>query len=368
VVPNNVMLGWAKSIDAEYQWRTQSPNDNRSYGTGRLWLFEDCVSRQRAFRTHFLPPVAGVDAFGDTGDAPTGISDPVAPTSGFSLSGPNVTNSGTTYVSGTTAISVASTDNYFPKDLLRVFVRRFSSGGPVPSYPPGVPADPASFTLDGADGVKSVQFYAEDGAYAATSRCNVEPEQTRSFTLDNTPPVVTVSSPTPPGPTSYLSDAILPLSFTADDGTGSGVDPATAQHSVDGVVQPGPPGAVDLFDYPAGTHQYRAQQADALGNLGTASVPWLTTVTHDSLQNNLAKAYLTRACIADFSTFHSLDVKLQNAEAADGRGNDGASDHQLQAFKNEIEQRQGPLSEPGKRITRYCGNILTINATALQAA
>ncbi len=209
-VPNNVMTGWAKSIDAEYQWRVNSPNDNRSYGNGNMPLFEDCVSRVRVFRTTFKQPVVGIDAFGDAGDPPTPISDAVAPVSTLGVSGPNVTNSGQTFITDDTDIAIQSTDNYFDKPDLRVFVRTSPASGPAPAYGAGVPADPAPFRITGADGVHNVQFFARDGQ----GQCNTEAEQTRSFTLDGTPPVITVVSPAPPG-ASFASDVILPLDFTA---------------------------------------------------------------------------------------------------------------------------------------------------------
>lgn len=362
-VPNNVMLGWAKSIDAEYQWRTHSPRDGRSYGTGELWLFEDCLSRHRLFSKVFLPPVAGVDAFGDAGDPPTGRTDSAAPTSTLDVSGPTATSGGSTYVSGATQLAIRATDNYFDNGELKQFRRVFDPATAAPSYDAGL-GDADAFSLSGADGTRRVQFYAVDDA----GRCNTEAVQSRDFTLDNTPPTITVASPAAPGPADYLSDQLLPLTFTADDGAGSGVDAASARHFVDDVSQPGPPGQVDLFDYPAGTHVYRAEQADALGNLGTTSVPWRTTVTHESLQNNLTKAYVDRGCIADASTEHSLRVKLTNAHAADLRGNDNSSDNQLQAFIDEVLHRTGYPDQNGKTITTYCSAILTTNAAALQQA
>ncbi len=127
------------------------------------------------------------------------------------------------------------------------------------------------------------------------------------------------------------------------------------------MLQPGPPGSADLFDFPAGTHVYRAEQADLLGNVGSLEVPWLTIVTAGSLQANLQKA-LDRGCISKQSTFHSLDVKLKNSAKQDEKGNDNASDNLLGAFKNEIS------AQTGKSITVRCADILTQNATALQAA
>lgn len=365
-VPNNVALGWMRSIDGEYQWRANSPHDNRSYGTGTMPLFEDCVSRRQVFSRFYAPPsktIAPEVAFGDVGDPPTGITDAAAPLSTIAFDGPTVVSGGTRYVSGATDLAITTTDNYFAKSDLRVFLRTYDGGASAPAYPAGLPADLAPFTLGGADGTKIVQFFGVDDQ----GRCNRETERTEELSLDNTPPELTVTSPVPPQ-TDYTSDLLLPLEFTADDPGGSGVDPATAVHFADGVQVPGPPGEVDLFDYPAGIHTYRAQQADKLGNVGEATVPWRTVVTHASLQHNLAKAFTERACIRDAQAHHALDVQLRNAEASDARGNDGASDRQLGAFIAEVEKRTGPAGQPGKAVTPYCANVLITNATALQAS
>ncbi len=95
--------------------------------------------------------------------------------------------------------------------------------------------------------------------------------------------------------------------------------------------------------------------------MGSLEVPWVTIVTHSSLSANLQKA-LDRGCITKDSTFKSLSVKLGNASAADGRGNDTSSDNMLESFKEEI------AGQIDKSITATCGNILITNATALQAA
>lgn len=364
--PQNIMLGWAKSIDAEYQWRERSVRDNRSYGTGQMRMFEDCVSRRRVFATTFKEPVPGGAGFDDHKgqpyqDLPTGITDSQAPLTTASLSGPSITNSGQTFVSGTTDISLTATDNYFANNELKVYERHYDSASAAPGYTEFT-GNPPPFRLTGTDGTKVVEFYAVDDA----GRCNTESKRRQEYSLDNTPPVITVTSPLPQD---YLSDVDpLLLSFTADDGPGSGVDPTSYRHMVDGVVQAGPPGVVDVFDYPAGPHTYRAEAKDNLGNPGSKEVVWTTIVSHSSLQNNLATAFGERSCIANLSTYHSLQVKLQNAEAADARGNDGASDNQLEAFKNEVAQRTGTATEPGKTITPYCSNILVTNANALQAA
>jgi len=359
-VPNNVMLGWAKSIDAEYQWRTNSPNDGHSYGTGQMRLWEDCVSRIQVFRKIFVAPVTGVDAFGDAGDPASPLSDTVAPTSTLTLSGPTSTSGGTTYVSGSTQFQMASTDNYWAKPDLRVSLRQFPTGGPVPAFAPPVVADPAPFSLSGADGPRTIEYFAADGQ--GTPGCKTEATRSASFSVDNTPPTITVVSPLPL-PTTYASDAFLSLFFTATD-AGAGVDSATRRHFADGVEQTPVPTAIDLFDYVAGDHLYRAEVKDTLGNLGTASVTWRVVVTAASLRNNLDKA-LARGCITDTQTHHSLEVKLDSAAKLEANGQTGAMANVLGAFVNEISARTGAPTESGKTITPYCANILTTNANAL---
>lgn len=354
-VPNNVMLGWVKSIDAEYQYRTNSPRDGHSYGTGAMRLWEDCVSRIQVFRKLFVAPIATIDAFGDSGDPATPISDAVAPVSILSTTGPTSSSGGTTYVSGSTQIQISSTDNYWTKPDLRVFVRQ----SPSP-FGAGVAADPAPFSLTGADGPKTVEYFAKDAR--GTPGCNVEGTKSASFSVDNTPPTITVVSPQPL-PTTYTSDAILPLFFTATD-TGAGVDNATRRHFADGVEKTPVPTTIDLFDYVAGPHLYRAEIKDNLGNLGSANVAWMVVVTSTSLKNNLDKA-LARGCIADAQTHHSLEVKLDNAAKLEASGQMGAMANILGAFVNEVSARTGAPTGIGKTITPYCANILITNANAL---
>lgn len=364
-IPNNVMLGWARSIDGEYQWRTTSPRDGHSYGTGAMRLWEDCVARERVFRRTFKNPVPGGAGFDDPGDPQTGLSDNDAPVTTLSFDGPVVVRDGMTYVTGASSVQVDAADAYFADEDLRVSVRTYDAGTPAPAYGPPSVGDPAPFTLSGDDGLKAIQFFAVDD----DGRCNAASEQTAGVTLDTTPPALTVTSPTAPGPSDYASDAALPLTFTAADPQGAGVDESSYSHAVNGVAMPGAPfGEVDLFDYPAGTHTYTASAADSLGNVGQATVAWRTVVTHTSLQANLLKALAERACVRDVATYQSLDIKLRNAEAAHARGNDGAGDRQLEAFKYEVSQRTGDATTPGAAISPYCSNVLLINASALQAA
>jgi hypothetical protein len=153
----------------------------------------------------------------------------------------------------------------------------------------------------------------------------------------------------------------LPLNFTATD-AGSGVDATTRHHYADGVEKTPIPTTIDLFDYPEGIHTYRAEVADNLGNLGTKDVQWRTTVTWASLRANLDKAYLDRKCLTGASLYKVLGIDLKNGEAADLRGNDGASDNMLEAFRNDV------MNNVPQKVTPYCASILATNAVALAAA
>ncbi len=104
---------------------------------------------------------------------------------------------------------------------------------------------------------------------------------------------------------------------------------------------------------------YTAQQADLLGNVGVANVPWRTVVTQDSLAANLDKAFTQRGCITQAGVYSSLKQKLAASDAADDRGQDTASDNQLGAFINELE------GQSGKAVTEYCADILISNAAFL---
>lgn len=64
----NVMLGWVRSLDGEYQWRATSlrADDRRSFGSGTMRMWEDCRARDAVFRRLFVEPLPG--AFADDGD------------------------------------------------------------------------------------------------------------------------------------------------------------------------------------------------------------------------------------------------------------------------------------------------------------
>lgn len=76
---DNVMIGWIRSIDGEYQWRSNSlrSGEDRSFGFGTMPLWEDCQARDLVFRRIFVEPLPG--AFAEAGDT---CSDLAVPTAG----------------------------------------------------------------------------------------------------------------------------------------------------------------------------------------------------------------------------------------------------------------------------------------------
>lgn len=357
--PGNLMLGWLRSIDGDHAWRERSGFNGGSYGLGTFALWEDCVLRDYVFRDVFAEPVPGEVTFADTldgvYDAPQALVDKIAPTISLAVAGgKSVSKDGVTYLTPETDLAYTAGDNIWPKDKVDVREARWRDGEAEPGLASvGSAASVGTFRLSGADGVQRLKFAAVDGY----GRCLSSAAQTQAFSLDTTPPTLTVASPSA---TEYASDVFLPLDFSAVDPGGSGVDEATKAHTVDGAAITPVPATIDLFDYPAGDHTYRATVADLLGNVGEASVVFTTVVTHSSLGSNLTTA-VTRGCVAAHLE-PSLRTKLTQANASDARGQDKTSDNQLESFRNDISAQRG------KGVSDYCAAILDRNAAALQAA
>ncbi|HKZ75159.1 MAG TPA: hypothetical protein VJ259_00700, partial [Actinomycetota bacterium] len=310
----------------------------RSYGTGQMRLYEDCVSRILVFREIFRQVVSGVDAFADAGtppgpvaaDPPTGLTDAAPPLSGLALSGPNFTSGGVTYVSGTTQLVITSDDNYWTKPDLQVLVRTFPAGSPAPAYGPGVPADPAPFSLTGPDGERVVQFRGIDGR----GTCNVEAERTRNFTLDNTPPDITITSP--PAGTVFDTDDFSSIQYSVTD-PGSGV--ASDSVTLDGM--PATNGQVlDMFFLDPGTHTIQVTATDNLGNVGTADRTFEVHATAESLISNVDRAF-GLGLITDPAVYEGLRDKLEAALRSHNRGQHAVEHNQLSAFINQLMAQRG---------------------------
>jgi hypothetical protein len=346
-VPNNVMLGWHKSLDAEYQWRTGSPRDGRSYGLGTMWLFEDCVARDTVMRRLFASPVEGVDAFADAGDPASTITDGVGATSTVSVvSGPTAVRDGKTYVGAATRFATTTTDNYFPPARLQVRTSVTPEGAGA-SYGPYVAAEPDAFGLTGADGAYTVRVQGRDGCGTAGA------VDARTWLLDATAPAIAISSPVD-GAT-YTTDAAPPLSAAISDG-GSGV--ASSSATLD--AAPHALGApVDTFWLDPGLHTVAVTASDALGNTGTSSVTFRVRASAASLLANVDRAR-SLGLITDARVYKGLRDSLLAAAQSHLAGKHATEWNQVGAFVNKVEAQlgQGIDQALGVRLISYANDLI----------
>lgn len=346
-VPNNVMLGWHKSLDAEYQWRTNSLRDGRSYGLGTMWLFEDCVARDTVMRKLFLSPVKDVDAFTDEGDPATPLTDTTGASTAIGVvSGPTAVRDGQTYVGSGTRIGTATTDNYFPKSKLSVRTS-VTAQDATASYGSYGAAEPTPFGLTGDDGAYTVRAQAQDGCGTAG------PADAETYVLDATGPSVSISSPVDdatyttndtPSVTAMISDA------------GSGVDSSSATLD-DAPIAIG--GTVDTFMLDPGPHTVTVTVTDALGNSTTTSVSFRVRATATSLVANVDRAWSMRL-ITDPKVYKGLKDSLTSAQQSHAVGKHSTEWNQLAAFVNKVVAQlgQGIDATTGQRFIAFANDLI----------
>jgi hypothetical protein len=185
------------------------------------------------------------------------------------FTGPTYTNGNTTYISGKTSISFEVTPNPLT-----------ASYGPDYTYYRAYPAEPmfvsysGPFTLGLPDGPYRIDYYSKDSDYDQELG-----KSTPQFTLDTTPPVITITQPTA---VRYPHWATLTLNYSANDGTGSGVASVTA--TIDGMSTVGGQvlasgKAINLENLSLGTHVFTVTATDHVGNTSTSSVTFSLITT-----------------------------------------------------------------------------------------
>lgn len=117
----------------------------------------------------------------------------------------------------------------------------------------------------------------------------------------------------------------------------------TAADSLSGLESD--PCAAPLVSMPAvslglGDHTYAVTATDLAGNSTTATATVTVGVTYGSLCG-LTELWVEKAGVA-----HSLCVKLQNAAAAEARGNMTAKEGLLEAYRHELEAQSGKSITP----------------------
>ena len=256
------------------------------------------------------------------------------------------------FVSSATPVSLSSTS----PDAEGFQYRSYLQGGPLPTYASTLPF-PVYWThadlptgsqsvpvfLSGADGPYFLQYSAESFGQL------LEPRHTATLTLDNTPPVISIAQPQA---MAYPHSAMLTLSYTINDGTGSGV--ASFTPTMDGRLTL--PGAVGLqsgqsinllTELALGSHTFSVASTDNVNNPSTTSVTFSIIVTPDSIKGDVTE-FLSAGCIDNGGIANALISKLSAAQAAISGGNIQTAINTLTALKNQIS------AQAGKHITTSC--------------
>jgi hypothetical protein len=267
---------------------------------------------------------------------------PNPPATHLSIGTPSFAGASTTYLTGATNLTITGAPPAGRlSDTVVVHERFWRTGTPVPADVTCA-ANPCVVQVtanDGADGPYTLEYWSED-----TTTGVIEPRQSVSLTLDNTPPLVTI---TQPAATSYAHDATLTLSYTVDDGSGSGIQ--SFAPTLDGSatlaghgLQPGQ--AIDLLtELGLGSHTFRVDAGDSLGNTTSVTVTFTIVVTGDSIKDDVTKL---SGSIKNAGLSNSLLSKLNAAGAARAAGNCTTAAAIYQSFINEVNSQSGQGIDP----------------------
>ena len=190
--------------------------------------------------------------------------------------------------------------------------------------------------LNGADGPYFLQYSAESFGQLLESR------HTATLILDNTPPVIGIVQPQA---TAYPHCGVLTLSYTVDDGTGSGVasftptmDGATTLMGVPNLLSGVPINL--LTELKLGTHAFMVTATDNVNNTDSSSVTFTIIITPDSIKCDVNQ-FLQSGAIKNKGNADSLLAKLDAAAAARARGQCSTAANIYRAFINELQAQSG---------------------------
>jgi len=281
------------------------------------------------------------------------------------IGNPNFAGAGGTFITAATPMIPQTED-----PNVEGFQYRFHrQGDPLPTYDSTLPF-PVHWThADLAPSAHSVEVHIDsansgDGPYdfqysAENFAQRLEPRHTATVVLDTKPPVIGIVQPQP---TNYPHCGVLTLSYTVDDGTGSGV--ASFTPTMDGhTTLPGISNLLNgqridlLTAMKLGTHAFSVTATDNVSNTGATSVPFTIIVTTDSLKCDVTE-FLSGGCIDNAGIANALTSKLSAAQAAISRGNIQTAINTLTALKDQIS------AQAGKHISTSC----TIGAVGINPA
>jgi len=283
------------------------------------------------------------------------------------IGNPNFVGSGGTFISSATPMIPQTAD-----PTAEGFQYRFHlQGAPLPSYT--TTPFPVHWThADLAPGVNSVEVTIDgdnvgdgpyDFQYSAESFGNLlEPRHTATVILDTTAPVITIAQPTA---TAYGHSATLTLSYSANDGSGSGV--ASVAATMDGgATLPGGVGLQSgqpinlLTELALGTHVFSITSTDNMNNTSTSSVTFTVIVTPDSIKGDVSQ-FLGAVKIKNNGEANSLLAKLNAAANARAAGRCDTANNIYQAFINELS------AQSGKGVDAAAAAIMIADAQYLMA-
>ncbi|HEY7289868.1 MAG TPA: hypothetical protein VH583_08530 [Vicinamibacterales bacterium] len=262
-----------------------------------------------------------------------GACAPFLPKSSLTFGTPSFVGGGGTFVTSSTPLTINATDGGSTLGVASVSFRFYPQGTTPTAFTTQLP--PAQFTLSGADGPYTVDMFATGN--------NGMVEVTHSITviLDNTAPVISITSPTA---TQYVHSDTLTIGFTTSDGAGSGV--ASTAPSLDGQTTVAGHGLASgqvinlLTDLSLGPHSFSVISADHVANDSIASVSFSIIVTADSIKQDVEQ-FLAAGLIKNKGQANSLLAKLNAGADARTRGNCNTAGNNYSAFINELNAQGG---------------------------
>jgi len=184
---------------------------------------------------------------------------------------------------------------------------------------------------------------------------------TKSVFLDTTPPSIVISQP---AATTYTHSQTLTLSYSVDDGLGSGVKSFTP--TLDGSTTLSGHGLQSgqsinlLTELSLGSHTFTVAAVDNVGNSTSRSVTFTIIVTAQSIIDDVNQ-FQDSGDITKHGIANSLIAKLNAAAAARSRGNCATAANIYGAFINEIN------AQTGKSISATAAAIMIADANYLIA-
>ena len=199
---------------------------------------------------------------------------------------------------------------------------------------------------DGGDGIYILMFSAQTGCATCPLGFLTEPRHSSQISLDNTPPVITIAQP---APTTYTHSQVLTLSYTVDDGGGSGVQSFVptmdGQTTLDGHgLQSGQ--AIDLLtELSLGSHTFRIDASDNLGHADFQTVTFTIVVTPESIKGDV-KQFFDDGKIKNSGLENALLASLDAAAARRAAGDCAGAANIYQAFINQVTAQSGKGIDP----------------------